>query len=290
MGLLLQLVVNGLASGMTFALISIGFALIFSITRVFHVAHGAVYLVAGYLLLQFHVVWGWPLPLAVVLTLVCAAVLGLVIHRGCYRIMQRSGATSLVIMIASLGLLILIQNLVAVAFGTDLKTLRTEPVRGSVDLGGVTIDTLYVKAIVAGLALYGFLELFMRKTRFGTAMRSVASNPARAYTLGIHVDRIHDLTFAVGSALAVVPAIVIGLDTGLTPNIGLEGMIFAFIAVIVGGLGSVRGAAIGGVFLGLVQSVGIWKISSQWQESIAFGVLLMFIVLRPQGFCGVKLR
>lgn len=290
MTLLLQLVVNGLATGMTFALISIGFALIFSITRVFHVAHGAVYLVAGYLMLLFSVMWGWSFPVAVVLTVACATVLGLAIHRGCYRVMQGAGATSLVIMIASLGLLILVQNLVAVVFGTDLKTLRTEPVRGSVDLGGVTIDALYIKAIVAGIALYGLLELFMRKTRFGTAMRAVAANPGRAQTLGIHVDRIYDLTFAVGSALAVVPAIVIGLDTGLTPNIGLEGMIFAFIAVIVGGLGSVRGAAIGGVFLGLVQSVGIWKIPSQWQESIAFGVLLLFIILRPQGFCGLKVR
>ncbi len=158
------------------------------------------------------------------------------------------------------------------------------------EIGGVTIEGLYVKAIIAGIALYGLLELFLRRTRFGTAMRAVAANPVRAVTLGIDVDRVHDLTFAVGSALAVAPAVLIGLDTGLTPTIGLEGMIYAFVAVIVGGLGSVPGAAVGGVFLGLVQSLGIWKISSEWQESIAFGVLLLFIVLRPQGFFGVKLR
>lgn len=289
MELFLQLIENGIAFGTMIALITLGFALIFGVTRIFHIAHGAVYVFAAYMMYLFWILLGLNFFLSLILDIVLSSALGVLIELRIYRQMRKIGATPMVIMIASMGLLIVIQNMISIFFGSDLKSLHKEAVSKSLSFGPVMVEGLHIAMVAIALVLYVLVELFLRKTKFGKSIRAVANTPSRAFSVGIDVNFVYLLTFAVGSALAVIPAIFIPLDTALHPFLGFQGILYAFIAMIVGGLGSYKGAAFGGIFLGIVQNLGIWKLPSEWGEGIAFGILLIFIIFKPMGFFGRKI-
>ena len=128
--------------------------------------------------------------------------------------------------------------------------------------------------------------LFLKRSRWGQAIRAVSSSPEMARTVGIDLKRVHLLTYAIGSALAAPAGILVAMDVGAEPFRGTRFVLLASVAVIMGGIGSIPGAMLGGLFLGLLENVGIWKLPSEWQSAISFGVFLLFIVLRPRGFFG----
>lgn len=288
MGLFLQMIENGIAFGTMIALITLGFALIFGVTRIFHIAHGAVYVLAAYLMYIFWIVLELNFFISLILDMILSSVFGVLIELGVYRQMRKIGATPMVIMIASLGLLIVIQNLICIFLGSELKSLHKEGVSRGIPMGPIVVEGIHITMVGIAIVLYVVLELFLKKTRFGKSIRAVANNPMRAFSIGIDVSSVYILTFAVGSALAVIPAIFIPLDIGLHPFLGFQGILYAFIAMIVGGLGSFKGAAFGGIFIGIAQNLGIWKLPSEWGEGIVFGILLLFIILKPMGFFGRK--
>lgn len=289
MELLLQLLVNGFAFGTMISLLALGFSLVFGVTKIFHVAHGAVYVLAAYLIYIFWFTLGLNFIVSILLVAFFSAIAGMGIEIGVYRPIRRRGGTQFVVMIASFGLLIVMQNIIAMIFGTEIKSLHREAVTQGISVGAVTVDTLHIKMIATALILYIALELFLRKTRFGKAILAVADNPVRALSVGIKVEDVYILTFVAGSALAVIPAIFMPLDRCLHPYLGFEGILYAFIGMIVGGLGSYKGAAIGGLFVGIVMNLAIWKLPSEWGEAVAFGILFIFIIIRPLGFFGKEL-
>ncbi|MCH7903481.1 MAG: branched-chain amino acid ABC transporter permease [Armatimonadetes bacterium] len=288
--MVVQILGNGLSAGSAFALLALGFALIFQTTRFFHFAHGAVVTAGAYLTFLFAVILGWPLWVAAVLAIILAGVLGVLMELGVFRPMRKKGATPFVLLLASLGLFVVIQNVISMIFGDGVKTLRSGVVQEGIPILGARITPIQIWTIAIAVILFVAVSLFLSRTRMGKAMRAVANDPELAYVSGIGSDRIILCTFFIGSCLAAVAAILIALDVDMTPTMGMNALLMGVVAVIIGGVGSVPGAALGGLLLGLARSFGVWQINSAWQDAIAFGILLLFLLFRPQGFFGKPLR
>ena len=290
MDLLFQLLVNGISLGAAYALIALGLALIWSVTGVFHLAHGGVYVFAGYLVYAGTAQAGLPAYVAVPLACIGAAALGLLINAAIYVPLAARGARSLTLTVASLATLIFLLNLAAAIWGTETRQVGSLDVVEGFEIGPAYIAGTGVAMIVTGAVLFGLSMLVLRTTRIGRTLRAVTDNPDMALIVGVNLRAVRAAAFAIGSALTVPAAYLIGLQTGISPYAGMTAILMSSAAVIVGGVGSLGGAGVGALLLAVAQNVGIWQIDSAWQESIAFGVLLAVIVLRPTGLFGVRGR
>jgi branched-chain amino acid transport system permease protein len=288
--LLGQLLLNGLVAGSAYALVALGFSLIYGVTRFFHFAHGAVFAWGAYAALVMSVSAGLPLALSVPLAILAATLLGAGIELAIYRPLRDRYASTLVLLIASLGIYVVLQNTISLIFGDDVKTLRTGVVQEGFSLLGARITPIQVLTVGVAAALLVVTGLVLAGTRIGKAIRAVANDPELAVVTGVDSKRIILLTFAVGSALAAVAAILAALDVDMTPTMGMNALLMGVVATIIGGVGSIPGAAVGGLLLGVAQQLGVWQIGSQWQDAIAFAILLAFLLLRPYGVFGRRLR
>jgi branched-chain amino acid transport system permease protein len=285
MDLLLQLFVNGVINGSHYALLGIGFGLIFATTRIVHFAYGPIFMVAA------NVAWlaaghlGLPLWLAVAAAVAAAVLLGVGSYLLLYRPFELRQAPPLVPLIASLGLFIVLENLAGIVFGTGVRVV--EGLRSEIFLiGPVFFTSLHLWQIGSLVVLGVGLALFLRMTRYGKAILAMTDNAEMARIIGIDTLRISIVVFALGSAISAPPSVLILLKDGASTHMGFIAVFMAFVAVIVGGIGSLKGTAVGGLALGMVESIGMWRIPTEWQSSIAFVVLFLMILLRPQGLFG----
>lgn len=286
MDLLLQLLATGLVVGSLYALCALGWGLIYGTTLHFHVAHGAVFSLAAYFAYVGQQILHLPLWVAVVVAVLGAAAAGLLIDLLLYQQLERRGALRTTLFIASLGLLILTENLLAIVFTPDPMRMDIGWLDTSLIIGPVFLTYLHVLTVALAVAGYVALMLFLKRSRSGQAIRAASSSPEMARTVGIDLKRVHLMTYAIGSALAAPAGILVAMDVGAEPFRGTRFVLLASVAVIMGGIGSIPGALLGGLFLGLLENVGIWQLPSEWQSAISFGVFLLFIVLRPRGFFG----
>lgn len=286
----MQFLLNGLIAGSAYALIALSFALIYLPTRFFHFAHGAVFAWGAYFGYICFVLLKLPpwmaLPLAVGMT----AVLGMVLEVAIYRPLQRRGATGLVLLLASLGLYVVLQNLISLLFGDEVKSLRGGQVVEGYPVFGARITPIQIWMIFASLASFALIWAVLKFTKFGKALRAVASDPELALVHGVDSERIILGAFAFGSGLAGLAAILVALDVDMTPTMGLNALMMGIVAMIVGGVGSVPGTLLGGLLLGLAQHLGVWKVGSEWQDAIAFTILLAFVLFRPYGVMGRPMK
>jgi branched-chain amino acid transport system permease protein len=285
-----QLLLNSIIAGSTYTLIALSFSLIYSTTKFFHFAHGAVYTFCPYFAYLFTVILGMPLFISIPLAIMSSAIVGILIELSIYKPLRRKGTTPLILLLASLGIYIVLQNLISMSFGDDTKTLRSGIVKEGLEIFGARITPIQIAIIIVSMFLLIAVWALLKYTKIGTAMRAVASDPDLAVISGIDSDRVILFTFALGSALAGVAAILVSFDIDMIPTMGMNALMMGVVAVIIGGVGSIPGAALGGFLLAFAQNFGVWKISSQWQDAIAFIILLLFLLYRPYGFFGKKIR
>ncbi len=285
-----QLILNGVVAASAHALLGLGFGLIFWVTRFFHFAHGIVFVAGAYLAFLFRVWLGLPLFVAFVFSTGLCVILGCCMDLSVYRPLRRKRASSLILLLASLGIYIVLQNLVSIVFGDDTKSIRSGAVEEGLNILGARITPIQVLTVCLSLASMAAVFALLRRTKIGSAMRAVACDSELACVSGIESNRVALWTFAVGSGIAGMAGILIALDMDMTPTMGLIPLMMGVVAVIIGGQGSIPGLALGALFVGLAQHLGIWRISSQWQDAIAFVILLAFLFFRPQGFLGKKLQ
>ncbi len=216
-----------------------------------------------------------------------AGILGVTIDRSVYLPLRKRKASNLVFLIASFGVFIFLQNLIQLIYGAQILSIRTGPVKeGNHVLGTVITDT-QILILVVSIVLLAALWLFVQRTKLGKAMRAVADDPIAASVVGINPERIIIVAFAVGSVIAGMAGILISLETNIEPTMGFNAALKGIIAAIIGGIGSIPGAVAGGLFLGIAENLGIWKIQAGWKDSIAFAILIIFLLLRPGGIFGV---
>jgi branched-chain amino acid transport system permease protein len=285
MELFTQLLLNGIWAGSVYAILGVSWGLIFAVTRTFHFAHGATFVVAAYFTYLFGDVLGAGLIPGSLAGILAAVLFGIGIEGLLYQRLRRAGATHLVIFIAALGSLIFFENLIAMFFGTDSKALGGLHIR-VFKFGNVAFTNLHLIMLAAAIVLIGGLMLFLANTRPGKAIRAVISNPEMAGVIGININRVYLLSHVLGAVLVGSAAVLVTLERGATPELGTWAILYAFIPVIIGGVGSMLGAGVAGFIIGFADSIGIWKIPSQWQLGIAFVVLLVVLIIKPSGLFG----
>ena len=286
----MQLTLNVLVSASTLALMAVGFGLIFSTTRFFHFAHAIVYTSAAYLTYCGNVQLDLPLGVAILPGVAGGVCLGGLMEVGLYRPMRRRSASALTLLIASLGTYVVLQNLISMTWGDDVKMLQSSTVREGVEILGGRITPTSVLAIAVCAMLLAVVALVLRRTGLGRAMRAVADDAELAHIRGIRGDRVILAAFAIGSGLAAVSGILVALDVNMRPTMGMSALMLAIVAVIIGGVSSIGGIVLGSLCLAAAQQVAIWQLGSQWQEAVAFAILLVFLLARPQGLFGKPLR
>jgi branched-chain amino acid transport system permease protein len=288
MAIATQLILNGIIAGAIYALVASGFSLIYSVTKFMHLAHGAVLAIAAYLMYTFAVASGINFWLAIILTLVCSCIAGVAMDWLVYSPLRKRKASGAVLLIASIGIMIFMNGLILALWGADVKTIATRnPV---FDVVGARVTLIQIDIIIISALLLLGLWFLMKRTKLGKAMRAVADNKEVAMTVGINPERIYTYTFMIGSFLAGVAGILIGIEQNLYPNMGLSLIIKGFTGAVIGSLASVPGSVLGSLLLGLVENIGIWWLPSGYKDAIAFVLLFIFLLFRPSGLLGVKVR
>jgi len=287
---ILQLLINSLIAGAIYALVASGFSLIYSTNKFIHFAYGATIAFGAYILYLFFNILGLSFGFAAVLTIAFTSFLGYVMNFFVYKQLRRRKTSSIILLIASVGLLILLESLILVLFGAGVKIIGFIKVSEGINIFGAMITPLQIFIIISSILLLVVISIFIKKTKLGKAMRSVSDNKDVSEIVGISSEKIYSLSFVIGSAIAGIAAILIGLEQNLEPTMGTNLMIKGFAAAIIGGIGSVRGAILGAFLLGIAENFGIWYLPSGYKDAIAFILLFIFLLFRPQGILGVKRR
>lgn len=279
----MQILLNGLIVGSAYALVGMGFSMMYSTVRYFDLAYGIVAVYAAYLTWTF-VGMGWPFAAALLFGALLATLLGVLNYLLLYRFMVKRKSSPLVILVASFGVMIVYQNIAALIWNNTTKalSLSDQILKGYEFLGLIITPT---QLVIGGVAVVFVLlfEFFLQKTRFGMAVRAIGDNQELTKVLGLRVEQIVIAVYAIATFMSAVSASLIALEIGIRPTHGVFLVIKAFIAAIIGGLGSMRGALVGGMILGVVENFGIYWIGGQWQDTIAFGLLTIFLLVKPEG-------
>ncbi|MEA2928526.1 MAG: branched-chain amino acid transport system permease protein [Hyphomicrobiales bacterium] len=288
--LLLQLLVDGLQLGAIYALMAVGFAVIFGATRVFHYAHGTSYVIVGYLFYylaeRLHLAW-WAAAAA---ASAAGVVFGVLLDRWMYRPIQRDEGSFFTVFVASFGIAVVAENVIVILFGASFVSISTPLTRANDIGGGIVISHLGILSMLIAVGLFTFLNWFLAKTDVGVALRALSENPELVRSFGLNPRKLSQYAFAIGSLLVAPAALVATCVTGLTPTAGHRVVLISIAASIIGGIGSLRGAGLGGLILGLAESLAVWKLSTGWSEAVAFVILFAFILARPSGLFGSKAR
>ena len=288
MAIFTQLLVNGLIAGAIYALVAAGFSLIYSVCKFVHFAHGAVIAFSAYFLYFLFSTLGLNFAFSVVLAIIFASLLGLLVNQVVYKQLRKRKASNVILLISGFALLILFESLILLLFGADVKTIGYLKIAKGLEVLGAIITPLQIVIILSSFVLLFLLFFFMKKTKMGKAMRAVADNKEVAEIIGISSEKIYNWSFIIGSAIAGVAAILVGLEQNLEPTMGTGLMIKGFTAAIIGGIGSVPGAILGSYLLGFAENFGIWYLPSGYKDAIAFIILFIFLLFRPQGILGIK--
>ena len=287
-----QQLVNALSLGCVYALFALGFTLIFGVLGVINLSHGAVFMVGAYAALQVVTKLGWPLWASLVSAMIVSAALGLAIDYLVLRPLRNRNAPHLIPMIATIGIAIFFNSATQGVFGAENLRFPSELVPDAqLHFLGVQISVLEVAIILLSFALMATLLVVMRKTQLGRALRAIAESPKAAALLGINVEGLFYLTSATAAALGGVSGVLIALySNAVFPLMG-QPMLHKGIAVIIlGGMGDIRGALIGGLFLGFAEVMSVAYIGSTMRDAVAFGLLFIVLLLRPQGMFGKVLE
>ena len=285
-----QIIINIIIAWSIYTLVAISFALIYQTTLFFHFAHAVIITSGAYFAFLFIQILGWSYYAAIPAAVFLSLFLGVLMEFFIYKPLRGKKASAIILLLASLGIYIVLQNLISMVFGDDTKSIRTWEVKEGLNVFGAYITPVQIIIVAGSFLLILTVAGYLSMAKTGKAMRAVANSQELSKFSGIKSDKIILISFAVGSALAGIAVILVSLDVDMTPTMGLNMLLMGIVAMIIGGVGSIRGIVLGSLLLATVQNLAVWFISSQWMDAIAFGLLLVFLLFRPQGFFGKKLK
>ncbi len=289
--LFINLLLDGLATGCLYALAGIGFSLLWWLADIVHLAHGGVIIASGYAGYLVLTKFGAPLWMALAASILTAVMLGMLIDRLAYRRLAKRGSGEMGMLTVSLGLLICLEYGVTLIFGPE--GVQADPGPARIPLfpsSGVLLDG-YTLSVVAGTAaVFAGLAFLMRYSQLGINMRAVAENPSLAHSLGIKTLQVTTAASALAAAAGAPAALVYLYSRGLTPHDAIHIVLMGAIVAIFGGRGSIAGALIAALLIGIAESVMVWFFAAGWREVMTFGLLYLLLLVRPEGLLGASSR
>jgi len=285
----LEQLLNGLTLGSTYALIALGYTMVYGIVQLINFAHGEVYMIGAFVGLFLVTVLGVNIVVALVGAMLFCMLVGMLIERVAYRPL-RGKSSRLSALISAIGVSIFLQTLLALIAGTNTRSYPNIINNQTYNLGFAEVSLLQIIILGLSALLMIGLQVMIHKTRIGKAMRASSQDLDASYLMGINVNRVISFTFAIGSALAAAGGIMVGMYyNAVWPYMGMMAGLKAFAAAVLGGIGSIPGAMIGGLTLGVLEIMGVAYLTSSYKDAIAFGILILVLLIRPQGLLGQKI-
>ena len=287
----LSYLINGISLGSVYAIIALGYTMVYGIAKMLNFAHGDIIMVGSYVAFIAINSMGLPVPVSILLSVVVCTVLGMVIERVAYKPLRH--ASKLAVLITAIGASYFLQNVALLIFGANTKSFTSIVGNGSIQLAGGTLSVTMVTivTVIACVVIMIGLMAFMKYSKAGHAMLAVSEDDGAAQLMGINVNATIALTFAIGSGLAAIAGVLLcSAYPSLTPYTGSMPGIKAFVAAVFGGIGSIPGAMIGGILLGIIEIFGKAYISSQMADAIVFAVLIVVLVVKPTGLLGKQIQ
>jgi len=282
-------VVNGLGIGSIFALVALGYTMVYGIVKLINFAHGDVIMISSYFILSIFMHTPIPFFAAILISMLLCGAIGVIIERVAYKPLRRS--TRISALITAIGVSIFLQNLFMNIYSPTPRPFPSPIPRGSVRIGDVLIPYNMILAFTVSVVLMIILTVFVKKTRIGKAMRAVSEDAGAASLMGVDVNTTISITFFIGSALAAIAGALYSMTYNqLTHDMGAMFGLQAFIAAVLGGIGTIPGAMIGGFILGLVNALAVGYISSAYAEVIVFSLLIIVLLFKPSGILGKNIK
>lgn len=278
--------ISGLGLGSVYAIIALGYTMVYGIVKMLNFAHGDVIMVGGYVAFFALSTFNLPLPLTLLITIIVCALLGFTIEKLAYKPLR--GASSLSVLITAIGVSYFLQNSAQLLFSSSTKVFPML-FKDNINIFGTSIAIINIITILTCIIIMSLLTLFINKTKTGMAMRACSQDKDAARLMGINVNKTISITFAIGSGLAAIAAFLLcSTYPSVYPTLGSLPGIKAFTAAVFGGIGSIPGAFLGGILLGLIETLSKAYISTQLSDAIVFAVLIIVLLIRPAGLLGKK--
>jgi len=282
-----QILINSFINGLLLALVALGFHIIFTSTKIFHMAHGGIYVAGVYCYIWVNPLIGM-IP-AIIFSLLFVFLLGVLIEYLVYKPLSKKSNNENIALISSLGVYLIIINFIALFFGNETK-IFDNTIRNSLQLGEIIITQPQLWQLFFGITIVSLFLFFVKKTGLGLKIRAVENNPLLARVLGIRTQSIRYLVFGIGSAMAASSALLKGFDTGIDPYSGMSITLSAAVVVIIGGSNSLYGTIIASFLLSIIQNFTELILSSQWKDPITFVILIIVLLWRTEGILQFKIR
>lgn len=284
---LLAQIINGLQVGSIYALVALGYSMVYGIIQLINFAHGDLIMVGGYAALVALVSLGLPLWAAVIMSIAVCVAVALLMERVAYRRLINHEVPRISLLITAIGISLLLQNLAQLFFSSSGRAFPPIIKADPVTIGDLNVSMVTVVTILTSVVLMVLLQLLVNKTKIGKAMRAVSEDAGAAKLMGINTTLTISFTFAVGAALAAVGAVLYGASYPMiTPFIGGMLGLKAFVAAVLGGIGNIPGAMLGGYILGIAESLTKGYISTQLADAVVFGILIVVLLVKPSGIMG----
>jgi len=271
-------------------IIGFSFSIVYQSSKFFNFAKAIIITFAPYFTYLFFIQFQFSIFLSIPLSIICATVIGILSEITLYKPLRKRNASHVMLMLSSLGLYIVLQNVISLFWSDNILSVRTEAIRVGREFFGAVITDIQIITIAVCLTMFIFCILFMKYSRIGRNMRAVASNPKLSNVVGIPSDRVILWAFGIGSALMAVVGVLIAFDTDMRPTMGFSWLVYGVVAMIIGGVGSNLGLIGGALLLVTAQYLTIYYIGSQWMNAVAYVILILFLIVKPLGFSGKRLK
>ena len=285
--MILQQLINGLTLGSTYALTAVGYSMVFGILELVNFAHGSVYMVGAFLTLIFLTALKLNFFVSFMLSIILTGILGIAIDKFALYPLRKKNAPKVTALISTIGVSIFLQNLVMIVWGSETKNFPLVIDFGSIDFLGAKLSILQIMIFSMSLVTMIGLNIMIQKTKIGKAMRATAQNTEAAKLMGVNINTVIMTTFFIGSALASVAGTMVGMYyQTIDPYIGYMAGLKAFAAAVLGGIGVLPGAIIGGLLIGVTETLAAGYINSGYRDAIAFAILIFMLIIKPSGLLG----
>lgn len=273
-----------------YLIISLSFLIIYQTSKFFNLAHGVIITFGAYFTYLFSRQFNLPILLSISLAVLGAALIAVICELFVYKPLRKRSVKSISLLIVSLGVYVILQNIISLIWGDAAKSINPSPIKVGNDMFGAYITNIQIVTIIVSVVLFVSVLLILSNTRVGNLIRAVSSNNELSNIFGINTDHAILWSIVLGSCIAAIGGILVALDTNMSPTFGFNLLLYGIVAMIIGGVGSIKGLIGGSLLLATAQNIGAYYINSQWMNAIAYIILILFLLWKPLGFSGKRLK